>query len=101
MNRETKHSTPQDLNYGTSCSPCPDVVYLRRSIIMMPNLVFDCFSIFLAAQKYPGSVTTSQRSRITAALLQRRTLIGYLDLSFTVADLQTLNATSVHVRTCA
>ena len=40
----------------------------------------------LAAKKYPVSVTTSQRSPITAALLQRRTLIGYLDLCFTVAD---------------
>ena len=81
---ERTHSAPQTIfNYGSSCRPCSGV---HRSRSIIPNLVFDFFFYFIGAQKYPGSVTTSQRSPITPALLQRRTLIGYLDLSYTVAD---------------
>jgi len=83
QSRDETFYAANDLKYGTWCAPCSDVVQLRSSIL--PNLVFD-LSFFLAAKKYPGSVTTSQRSPTTAALLQRRTLIGYLDLCFTVAD---------------
>jgi hypothetical protein len=65
--------TPQTILTLTMipCHPCPDVIYLSIQVSHTES-DYLTFIFILAAQNILGSVTTSQRSPITAAFLQRR-----------------------------